>query len=500
VHEDLDEEKGIIRSSDIKDSNKEYLYWHFKLGHLSHVRMQQLINRGILPKYLNTKTPPVCVACINGKATRKLWRAKEISNSSKKATYPGQCVAVDQLESSTAGFIGQLRGAILTNRRYRYATVFVDLYSDYTFVYPHVAITADETLKAKKAFELHAESFGVQIKQYLADIRRFQDIKFKEHCIEQSQRLTYCGVNAHFQNGRAERKIRDLQDVARMSLLHAMKKWPTAITINLWPYAMRYVNDINKYVPRKHEKESPIEMFSSTELKAKLHQFHHFGCPVYVLDHNLQSGKKSRRKWKERVRLGINLGFSPQHAKSVHLVLSLTTGCMLLQFHCTFDTTFETLKEYDTPESLWQEKAHFVVSSSKRDEHKERSKQPNSSNDAENVDQVTNNQVTNADDIGNQSQNDEELDPILTTQDELEPPLQQETATLNESEQEEPGVRRSGRIRRTPRRLNDYIMGNKTICDETHRNDTYIEGVTIISDELDEMRLMNLGRCGKKLL
>jgi hypothetical protein len=117
--------------------------------------------------------------------------------------------------------------------------VFVDLYSDYTFVYLQMAITAEETLKAKKAFELHAESFGVQIKQYHADNGRFQDIKFKEHCIEQSQRLTYCGVNAHFQNGRAERKIRDLQDGARTSLLHAMKKWPTAITVNLWPYALR---------------------------------------------------------------------------------------------------------------------------------------------------------------------------------------------------------------------------------------------------------------------
>jgi hypothetical protein len=55
---------------------------------------------------------------------------------------------------------------------------------------------AEETLKAKKAFEIHTESFGVRIKQYQADNGRFQDVTFKEHCIEQGQRLTYCGVNA----------------------------------------------------------------------------------------------------------------------------------------------------------------------------------------------------------------------------------------------------------------------------------------------------------------
>jgi hypothetical protein len=72
-----------------------------------------------------------------------------------------------------------------------------------------------------------------------------------------------------------------------------MKKWPTAITVNLWPYEMRYMNDVNNYVPRRNEQLSPIELFSSTKLNKRLNQFHLFGCPVYILDHNLQSGKKS---------------------------------------------------------------------------------------------------------------------------------------------------------------------------------------------------------------
>jgi hypothetical protein len=76
-------------------------------------------------------------------------------------------------------------------------------------------------------------------------------------------------------------------------------------------------------------------------------------------------------KWKERVRIGVNLGFSPQHAKSVHLVLSLTTGCVSPQFHCTFDTNFQSLKEYTMPEILWQEKAHFVVRNEQKGQEKQ---------------------------------------------------------------------------------------------------------------------------------
>jgi hypothetical protein len=96
-------------------------------------------------------------------------------------------------------------------------------------------------------------------------------------------------------------------------------------------------------------------------MKLPIRQFYHFGCPVYVLDSNLQANKRGGSKWRQRTRLGINLGFSPQHAKSVHLVLSLQSGCVSPQFHCTFDNNFETLKEYNLPESLWQQKAHFIA-------------------------------------------------------------------------------------------------------------------------------------------
>jgi hypothetical protein len=124
-------------------------------------------------------------------------------------TRSGEFIAVDQLESTVPGFIGQMKGN-LTKQMYRYATVFVDMLSDYIYITFHTKLTTEETLRAKHAFEAHAETLGVQLRNYHADNGWFQDLLFKEDCHQKGQMLSFCGVNAHFQNGKAEKKIRDL--------------------------------------------------------------------------------------------------------------------------------------------------------------------------------------------------------------------------------------------------------------------------------------------------
>jgi hypothetical protein len=41
---------------------------------------------------------------------------------------------------------------------------------------------------------------------------------------QQQQTISFCGVNAHFQNGIAEKIIRDIQEQARTMLLHAKSR------------------------------------------------------------------------------------------------------------------------------------------------------------------------------------------------------------------------------------------------------------------------------------
>ena len=130
------------------------------------------------------------------------------------------------------GFIAQLKGT-LTKKRYTAATFFVDHYSRLKYIHLMTKLTSEETMEAKRAFEHFAEQHGVCILHYHCNNGRFADNTFKNSCSTKGQQLTFCGVNAHFQNGIAEKAIRDLRESARKQLLHACQRWPAAIHLAL---------------------------------------------------------------------------------------------------------------------------------------------------------------------------------------------------------------------------------------------------------------------------
>ena len=143
-----------------------------------------------------------------------------------------------------------------------------------------------------------------------------------------------------------------------MQLIHAQYRWKDAITTALWPYALRYYNNVHNYTTTKGRTESPMEAFARTKVKPRPKHFHAFGCPVYVLKNELQSNKHLP-KWAARSRVGIYLGLSQRHARSVSLVLSLETGVVSPQYHVYHDDMFETVKQQRLPSSMWQYKCHY---------------------------------------------------------------------------------------------------------------------------------------------
>ena len=335
----------------------ELLRWHQRLSHLSFKRLKLLCLIGVLPRRLAQVPTPKCLPCIYGKMTRRPWKTKS-SNSRIRlttVTQPGQCVSVDQLESPVPGFIAQLKGK-LTKSRYRAATVFVDHASRLGYIHLQCDLTSKSTVEAKLAFEAYAERSGVKIKHYHCDNGRFADNAFKDSVKQMNQSISYCGVNAHFQNGIAEKRIRDLQESARTMLIHAKTRWPEAVNVNLWPYALREAALTMNEVPDDESMSCKLERFSGVTVSPQLKNFHPLFCPVYALDNRLQANHKIP-KWNPRARLGIYLGRSPRHSRSVHLVLNTTTGLVSPQFHVEFDDFFTTV-QIGSPEanlgSIWQ--------------------------------------------------------------------------------------------------------------------------------------------------
>ena len=206
------------------------------------------------------------------------------------------------------------------------------------------SLSSNDTLAAKRAFETFGTKHNVIIKHYHADDGRFADNAFLQDVQEQKQSISFCAVNAHFQNGIAEKKIRDLSEMARKQLFHAKARWSSAIHLCLWPFALRNAAYIQNNMPSIHNNGlSSIEIFSQATVSPNMKRHHTFGCPVFALDNSLQSGK-SLPRWNARSRVGVNLGHSPRHSSSVSLVLNTTTGLVSPQFHVSFDEHFDSTR------------------------------------------------------------------------------------------------------------------------------------------------------------
>ena len=163
------------------DDQAELLRWHHRLGHLPFSQLKTLAKNGEIPKRFQKVKEPRCAGCLFGKMTRVAWRTRSKTNNKVyEATYPGKCVSVDQMESTQAGFVAQLKGR-LTTECYKAATIFVDPFSRLRYVHVMTSLTSPETIEAKQAFERFMVNHGVRIKHYHADNRQFADNAFKQH-------------------------------------------------------------------------------------------------------------------------------------------------------------------------------------------------------------------------------------------------------------------------------------------------------------------------------
>ena len=345
----------IAHPTILDDAQRELMQLHCKLNHMPFPALIVMAEKGQIKKSLAKlkERVPICMSCTFGMSHRRPWRTKGTPGSIRKEdeTEPGDCVSMDQLVSAQPGLIPQMSG-FLTNMRIWGSTVFVDHVSDYVYVALMRNLTLDETLLAKTSFERHAQNGGVRIKAYRADNGRFADQGFRDALNECNQKITFCAVGAHHQNGIVERRIKELTLIARTLLLHAVRHWPGFITTMLWPFALKEAAyRLNKLMLDENGLSAEARFFGSHIGTVDPSLFHTFGSPCFPLDARLQSGVAGAPKWEPRARLGIYVGHSPSHAGSVALVLNPKTGHVSPQFHVVFDDSFTTVPFMDRGET-----------------------------------------------------------------------------------------------------------------------------------------------------
>ena len=220
-----------------------------------------------------------------------------------------------------------------------------------------VEMNIETTLEEKYAFDGLLHSYKVSAKHYHADNGLFDTKVFKKLMSTAKQTLSFCGVNAHHQNGTAENRIKDVATGTRTQLLHVAHRWPSTIDASLWPTVLKnYMmlrNQIpNYYQPGKKEGRkyfdekyviSPLTKVSGEEKELNVKNIHPFGCPMYVLEIKLQA-QQSYNKWIDRARVGIYLCQSPNRSSDMPLVLNTAPVNVSPQFHCIYDDEFSTYK------------------------------------------------------------------------------------------------------------------------------------------------------------
>jgi hypothetical protein len=130
-------------------------------------------------------------------------------SSSNKVLEPGQQVSANLYDSPVRGRLPNTFGKEPEVHRFTGGGIFVNIATKFVFAQHLPKLTAAFAVKAKHALERYAETFGVEIKEYLTDNHPFSAKEFAHDCENQKQKHYMSGVGAKHQN-RVERSMQTI--------------------------------------------------------------------------------------------------------------------------------------------------------------------------------------------------------------------------------------------------------------------------------------------------
>ena len=139
---------------------------------------------------------------------------------------------------------------------------------------------------------------GWTVKHHQADNGRFSDNGFIDAINQKYQKINFCGVGAHHQNGIVKNQNKILTTGARALLIHGMR---------IWLFSMKYIverlNSLQIY-QKGRTTESILYWVTVEDITVK--SFHTIFIPIYVLDARLQNdGGEGPPKWEPRSRIVV---------------------------------------------------------------------------------------------------------------------------------------------------------------------------------------------------
>ena len=110
----------------------------------------------------------------------------------------------------------------LTSCRIWGCTTFCNHVGDFVYIHLMQDYTVDETILAVKSFKKVMAQANRTVKHYHANNGAFAHKGFLDKVYRKAQKITFCTVGAHHQNGIIENKNKMLTLAARTLLLHGI--------------------------------------------------------------------------------------------------------------------------------------------------------------------------------------------------------------------------------------------------------------------------------------
>ncbi|KAJ9565309.1 hypothetical protein OSB04_001275 [Centaurea solstitialis] len=279
--------------------------WHARLGHLGDNILNKLRSDRLIT-CSSVSSSCVCKSCQLGKQDKLPF-----FNSMSNSIAPFDIIHSDVWTSP-----------VMSTSGHKYYLLFIDDFTNYVWTFPmtHKSQTFSYFILLRNYI---TNQFGRDIKSFQCDNgKEFNNRSFHQLCQQNGIHLRFSCPYTSSQNGKAERKIRTLNNMSRTLLFHGN------VPTSFWPYSLHMATYLHNILPSK------VINFSSptTHLYHKIPSYEHlkiFGCLCFPHTSSPQ------HKLLPKSSLCVFLGY-PSHHRG-YLCYDLTNNRFIISRHVIFD-------------------------------------------------------------------------------------------------------------------------------------------------------------------